>query len=1106
MTRGSQTPVSAGLLASYRDALDGQMRRTLARRIGVKVRDARKDVERAGARWPFELLQNAHDAHPREGRSGIRVSFDWSGDKVRVSHDAAPFDVADLAALMTGGSSKDFDSEETTGRFGTGFLVTHVLSETVVVDGIAATDGGMQKFRVELQRPADDEAAIEQNVTDSELQLQHTTPVDSIDGIASASFSYVVDRPAAAERGFASLRAALPYLFGSCRRLDRIEIRREGQLETWAAKHSAVLDHAGCHLQEISVTQVAEDGELEWRVFVAAETANAAGELLVAVRRIEHGWEVHDPGELPRVFRQFPVIGFPRLPMHVIANGAFDVNQERSTIHVDSELGAPVEVALKALPALAAFAYEQGWSDAHRVARLASPPTSLLDSEAAFWRGALSQTAKAVAVLPLIPTVRRGLLPATTVGDGWFADFLSIESPNDAAQLDELWSLGNQCTALALPARETTPSWSEVAMGWAQLGVDLELRTLSDVGKFAKGNANHIDDIEVEGDKYQWLAAYLEAVGARWRRTETVRRDDVAGLLPNQRGELSEPEGLSVDDGIGQELKTIAESVGVDFLSLLVDLRLMKTIAQLGLENAAYVVRETTRDAIDERAALERTITALERSLPEEVSVSAEDLKSAEAAIRLHWYLWSSQADGAKELAWRVPLLASDQTARRAGLRRMMMLPTTLWPERAQPFSRAYPAGRILAASYIDVLGQDSEALAEGFASWGICHPSPLIEGKRDSLKGKDLRAIAATPDSVEHAELKGAEFAQVALLQPEVINHSKRTRADAQALLGLVVCYVARADDTWRTHRAVSLRTPDGELVADVTPSLWLVDLLTKQWIPVEENDETTHHPPNRELVRDLLDPLWLVNNPDGVDLLVQHFGMDALEVRLIGAAPAEEERQALRDGLARIVEIVGGEREAIEQLAATAGRKQREVNRMRAIGLAVQKATRRVLESKELDVEEVDRGYDYKVTPIEVVGGDDPEDSTVRFSVDEYLVEIKTTTTVEVRLTPLQAETAATLPERFVLCVVDLRDFDGDIDTTDWDTCDVSDWLRFVPGGELAVAATLQLVNSAGQEEIPLRNAHSLRYAVRADLWADGMTLEGWLASIRGSDEDES
>src|SRR5262249_26076055 len=121
--------------------VNDKVREAIARHILTKVLGARSDPDTSCRRWPFELVQNAHDASIRAGRNGITLQFDLTDGVLRFEHDAAPFTMREFAALLTGGSSKDFLSVETTGRFGTGFLVTHVLSERVHVSGIIEVDG-----------------------------------------------------------------------------------------------------------------------------------------------------------------------------------------------------------------------------------------------------------------------------------------------------------------------------------------------------------------------------------------------------------------------------------------------------------------------------------------------------------------------------------------------------------------------------------------------------------------------------------------------------------------------------------------------------------------------------------------------------------------------------------------------------------------------------------------------------------------------------------------------------------------------------------------------------------------------------------------------------
>ena len=128
MTRDAQeaVEVAKGALLVRQDA----------KRIFQCVEEACDSPELTGPRWPFELLQNALDAGPRAGRNAVRVAVTWLDGDLLFEHDGEAFSPADLAALLSGGSNKEVDSDETVGRFGTGFLSAHVLSTSVEMEGL----------------------------------------------------------------------------------------------------------------------------------------------------------------------------------------------------------------------------------------------------------------------------------------------------------------------------------------------------------------------------------------------------------------------------------------------------------------------------------------------------------------------------------------------------------------------------------------------------------------------------------------------------------------------------------------------------------------------------------------------------------------------------------------------------------------------------------------------------------------------------------------------------------------------------------------------------------------------------------------------------------
>ena len=265
------------LVERLKVTVDDKVREAIALRIRTKVLGARSDPDTSSRRWPFELIQNAHDASARTGRDGITLLFDLTDGVLRFERDAAPFTMDEFAALLTGGSSKDFMSTETTGRFGTGFLVTHVLSEQVYVSGIIEVDGIHRSFEVDLDRPNDQERLLE-NVIESQQSLLHTCLVASVDDVPTASFEYVVDNEKIAEAGLDALEESLPYLFATCRRLGEIRIRRDEHEAIWQLTSSTKPSMFAKKPAEYRVSRLEKnENTSDWRV-VRATTSGFSSE------------------------------------------------------------------------------------------------------------------------------------------------------------------------------------------------------------------------------------------------------------------------------------------------------------------------------------------------------------------------------------------------------------------------------------------------------------------------------------------------------------------------------------------------------------------------------------------------------------------------------------------------------------------------------------------------------------------------------------------------------------------------------------------------------------------------------------------------------------
>lgn len=94
--------------------------------------NAPSDIDKK--RWIWELIQNAKDTIALDSnRDEINVRIEIDGDTVKFKHDGAPFTAKARYGLLykySGGK----ENQESTGRFGTGFLTTHCLSKIVTIE------------------------------------------------------------------------------------------------------------------------------------------------------------------------------------------------------------------------------------------------------------------------------------------------------------------------------------------------------------------------------------------------------------------------------------------------------------------------------------------------------------------------------------------------------------------------------------------------------------------------------------------------------------------------------------------------------------------------------------------------------------------------------------------------------------------------------------------------------------------------------------------------------------------------------------------------------------------------------------------------------------
>jgi len=1087
-------------LSLFRSAFTAQAQKTEARRIRTRVRDARSGITGAESRWPFELLQNVHDAGPRPGQDRLNVTFRWDGSILQFEHDGDPFKLEEVAALLSGGSSKEFESDETTGRFGTGFMVTHALSCRIDLSIVIEVEGGYELAHVNLDREGDEEAILA-NIQRSHRAIQQATALANAEGMVTASLRYAVDRPDAVTTGIANLRRTIPYLFATCLKLGTVTIVTPELEEVWSASESEVIQQASPYIERRQVSDGTDEELLNVYAFKSASDSKV--KLLALARGLPAGTEFLPPEpRFPRVFSKFPVRNTGSRPFPVVIDAPFDLPQERDTLLMSETDKALLQEALGVLPSVAAWAVQSSWIRAHGLAEVSEydPVEEGEKNEAPWWNEQLGETASALARLPLVKTLHQGFLPAVVDDDGGgsIVDFVlprfSLNEPNGPS-LDRLWPLVSSAKRIDPPERTIAEHWSRIALGWEELGVEPSLRGLEEVVEVVIENTESIRDLDVDGPPMLWVARLVDLI-AEWGATHAALYSRLLdGVMPDQFGDLSSPDDLSRDEGIPEQLKDLLEPLGIETRPRLLHADLARTAEEHGLAAVAPGLERLIPRTLGRANVLAELVAHLEKEAPDGTRVT-EAIESVVLGVReILEFLWSSDGPEALEVARRLPLKARSGSVVRILKGMPAIGPILAWPESARPFANAYPAHRVLDDLYVQ---PERDSLVGAFSSWRIASPEPLTKEAPADLKEERLAAMSVTSTELTGVSVGGHAFSQIALLS-EIIPGAGMNQEQARALLGLVLCYAAGIDPSWRESQEISGRRSGEVVPCTLRGALWLGDLLYRAWLPAKgEGNKTISVTATAAALKPLLDPAWLRDNDAAIDLLTAHFGFNPLELRITAAATDDAARAKLEEGLAALVQVAGADSEVYAQLAEDlAARKKTEedVDRNRTLGLAVQEVVRECMVRRGLQLTLIDHGYDYDV---KLSDGDPLLDGAHRLGIGSWLMEVKATTSGDVRMTPTQATRASEEPARYLLCVVDLRDLLEEERKGPWTPEVVEPRVKIFPQIGHAIAPTCDLVAEAVENEVGIRNEKVLRYSVPPSVWGDGTTIDQWMASF--------
>lgn len=293
-------------------------------------------------RWFWELLQNAKDSVDLDQK--IKVSLKTDNDTLIFAHTGNPFQLDEILGLILQGSTKTEDASKT-GRFGTGFMTTYLLSKKVEISGKLTNESGYfqfclnrdakdLKYFVELQKKSNKDfinsVVSESYLGDSEFQTRFVYKVDEI-GKRTIGI------------GLENLRELIPFVQVFNDQIDTFEMSSENIILSFIKNKTDYYTINNWNFEEFELfTNTSQDSVKKNKAYVVrAENFDVC-----ILTYLENGKEIMcDLKRHPKLFFTFPLIGTEGFGIPFIINSTkFDPRVERDGIYLSSENNNSPEV------------------------------------------------------------------------------------------------------------------------------------------------------------------------------------------------------------------------------------------------------------------------------------------------------------------------------------------------------------------------------------------------------------------------------------------------------------------------------------------------------------------------------------------------------------------------------------------------------------------------------------------------------------------------------------------------------------------------------------------------------------------------------------------
>lgn len=505
-------------------------------------------------RWIWELIQNAVDC-AEDNR--VNISIKLTNDKIVFSHDGVSFNLENLVALVTKSSTKSSEGlEGKKGKFGTGFVSTHVLNKKVTVSGVFLNDIGQRQFTLDIDRDTDSLPTLADSLEKAFERIDsiNDLPPDPDCTTTLTAFEYGLDANKfnIAKGGIEELQRDVPFtLLVNKDQLRSVTITNEfGKVTSFSIEEPVKLID-GLHYLPI----VTESSNTSGLLFSKTDTLTIA----FPVQKNAEKYSLVKINDQAKVFRNFPLIGTEKFHSPCFLHSEFfQPSEQRDGIRTlkDDEL-KPDKFADENRRVL------EGYSQLFNITFSKLIDCKVTNFHLLAESGLPENSQNYLAIDWFVKSVQKPIrdfllqhdlvntVNGTKIKIGAAKFMREYESELD------LYNIASNLFPESFPDKDSYPVWKKIidqdSESWPE-GIFIDLEVIVNEASAKSG----LDNLKVfEGDPIVWLNSLVSYL-LKNNRIDLIEQ---YALYPNQIGEFKKRSDLRLDPGYKFEFKIISEKI-----------------------------------------------------------------------------------------------------------------------------------------------------------------------------------------------------------------------------------------------------------------------------------------------------------------------------------------------------------------------------------------------------------------------------------------------------------------------------------------------------------------------------------------------------------------